>query len=221
MLLSRGMWIKTVRRSQVQLTPQSRKKLTTATERTLKVTHDPRTYSTTRSNGGNNGDDDATTRGNTHPTTSANAHKYTTQGKFPHVNCVSVVPRTNTTTQRNDDSTQAINGSGVTQREQTHRTTCRNADLSTTQGSILHVEGVNATPPTNTKTKSNADFTQPGNGGEASPHDNTTAPWDTEATKATICGSSPSSTIDGCVGSQCIFLFLSCASISLAAKLLC
>ena len=159
----------------MQLTTQSRKKPTTATERTLKVTHDPRTYSTTRSNGGNNGDDDATTRGNTHPTTSANAHKYTTQGKFPHVNCVSVVPRTNTTTQRNDDSTQAINGSGVTQREQTHRTTCRNADLSTTQVSMLHVEGVNATPPTNTKTKSNADFTQPGNGVEVSPHDEVVA----------------------------------------------
>ena len=202
----------------MQLTTQSRKKPTTATERTLKVTHDPRTYTTTRSNVGNSGDDDTTTRGNTHPTTHGNAHKYTTQGKFPHVNCVSVVPRTNTTTQRNDDSTQAINGSGVTQREQTNPTACRNVNMTTTQGSILHVQGVNVTPPTNTTAKSNADFTQRVNGVDVSLHDNTAAPRSTEATKATIRGSSPSSMMDGSVSSQCIFIFLSCARISFAAN---
>ena len=168
--------------------------------RTLKVTHDPRTNTPTRSNGGNKGDDVVTPRvGNTHPTIRGTDHKYTTQGEFLHVNGINVTPRTNTTTQSNDDSTQAINGIGVTQHEHTHPTTSRNAFMSTTQGSILHVEDVNATPPTNTTSQSNADSTQLVNGVDISPHDNTTAPWDSDATKATIHGRSSSPMMDSSV----------------------
>ena len=185
----------------MRLTYQSR---TTTTKRTLKVTHDPTTFTTTRVNGGNNGDTsniDVTSSGNTHPETYGNAHMYTTQGKFLHVNGVNVTPRTNTTTESNDDSAQAINGIGVTQREHSYPTIRRNANMSTTQGSILQAQGVNVTPAANTTTISNADSTQRVNGVDVSPHNGTTAPWDTEATKVTIRNSSPSPMMDGSVSS--------------------
>lgn len=198
------MWRRRDRRSRVRLTSQSTKKRTTTTERTLKVTQDPKMYTTTHGNSGNNGDTnniDVTPRGSNHPKTVGNAHMYTTQGKFLHVNGVNVTPRTYTTTQSNDNSTQAINGIAVTQRELTHPTTRRNANMSTTQGSILQVQGVNATPATNTTTISNADSTQRVNGIDVPPHDNTAAPCDTEATKGTIRGCSSSPMMDGSVSS--------------------
>lgn len=171
------------------------------------MTHDPSMYTTctTRSNAGNNGDTnniDVTPRENTRPTTHGNAYTSTTQGNFPPVNGVNVTPRTNTTTHyRDGDSTQAINGIDVTQRENTHPSIGSNANMSTTQGNILHVDGVNVTPPTNTTTQNNADSTQRVNGVDVSPHDNTATPWDTETTKGSIRGSSPSPMMDGSVSS--------------------